>query len=68
MGLSLGLFAPSPIVTAVFATALGFVISAGVGLYVIYSSILDEDIADFHVCLWPCEVAIATVVPEEAAQ
>jgi hypothetical protein len=56
MNLSLGLFAPGPVVMALFSTGLGFVIGAGVGLYVIYSNILDEDFADFHVCLWPREV------------
>jgi hypothetical protein len=63
MGIVLGLFAPDPMVMGLFTTGLGFFVSAGVGLYVIYSNILDEDIADFHVCLLPRE-AVAIAPPE----
>jgi hypothetical protein len=58
MGLTLGLFNPGPAVMALFATGLGFVIGAGVGLFVLYSNILDEDIADFHVRLLPRETRV----------
>ena len=71
MGIVLGLFAPGPIVMNLFTTGLGFFVSAGVGLYVIYSNILDEDIADFHVCLLPRQAAAAApteVVAETALQ
>jgi len=57
MGLTLGLFAPSPAVMGLFGLVLGIVIAAGVGLFVIYSNILDEDIGDFHVTLLPHERA-----------
>ena len=53
MGLTLGLFAPGPVVMGLFATGLGIAVAAGVGLFVIYSNILDEDIGDFHVSLLP---------------
>jgi hypothetical protein len=71
MGIILGLFAPGPMVMGLFSTALGFFVSAGVGLYVIYSNILDEDIANFHVCLLPrgaVAAASAEVVPDTAMQ
>ncbi len=39
--------------TAIFQGLLGLSVSAAVGLYAIYSNILDEDIAGFRVCLLP---------------
>jgi hypothetical protein len=71
MGLTLGLFNPGPAVMALFATGLAFVIGAGVGLFVLYSNVLDEDIADFRVRLLLREVgaiAPADVVPEAAVR
>jgi hypothetical protein len=71
MGLTLGLFAPSRRVMTLFGLVLGFVVSAAVGLYVIYSNILDEDIADFHVCLRPRQAAMAApaaIVSETALE
>src|SRR5216683_4395269 len=53
MGLSVGLFAPRPLVMALLATGLSIAIAAGVGLFVFYSNVLDEDIGDFHVSLLP---------------
>jgi hypothetical protein len=55
MGLTVGLFAPSPPVMALLAFLLGIAIAAGVGLFVVYTNVLDEDIDDFHVSLLPQE-------------
>lgn len=55
IGLTLGLFAPPPAVLFLFRLVLSIVVEAGVGLYVIYSKILDEDFAEFHVGLLPIE-------------
>lgn len=71
MGSFVGIFNPGPTVTAIFAGLLGFLLGGGVGLYVIYSSILDEDIGDFHVSLLPLEAGIlapATAVANPMAQ
>jgi hypothetical protein len=46
-------FNSSPVFTAVFEGLLSLSVSAAVGLYAIYSNILDEDIAGFRVCLLP---------------
>ena len=62
MGLTLGLFAPSPLVLQLFSTGLGMAVGAAVGLYVIYSNILDEDIGDFHVSLLPIEKVAAAQI------
>jgi hypothetical protein len=47
------------IFVAVFFTLVGLVIAGAVGLFAIYSNILDEDIADFRVCFLPGRVATA---------
>ncbi len=46
-------FSSSPVFTTFFRSLLQLSSSAAVGLYAIYSNILDEDIADFRVCLLP---------------
>jgi hypothetical protein len=46
-------FSSSPVFTAIFEGLLALSVSAAVGLYAIYSNILDEDIAGFRVCLLP---------------
>ena len=53
----LGIFNPGPVFVAVFSVVLGLFVSAAVGLFAIYSNILDEDIADFRVCLLPRQPA-----------
>jgi hypothetical protein len=42
---------------------LGLVIAAAVGLFVIYSNLLDEDIGDFHVGLVPRSVGAPVPQP-----
>lgn len=49
----LGLFKPSPIFAVVFFGAVGVVIAGAVGLFAIYSNILDEDFGAFRVCVLP---------------
>jgi putative Mn2+ efflux pump MntP len=44
-----------PAFAKVFSTIVGFVIGAVIGLFVIYSNILDEEIGDFCVTLQPNE-------------
>jgi hypothetical protein len=61
MGLMVGIVSPSPVVMKLFGTVLGIVVGAGVGLYVIYSSILDENIADFRVGLLSLEAPEPTM-------
>jgi hypothetical protein len=46
-------FSSAPLFTAIFEGLLALSVSAAVGLYAIYSNILDEDIAGFRVCLLP---------------
>ena len=53
----LGIFNPGPVFVAVFSVVFGLFVSAAVGLFAIYSNILDEDIADFRVCLLPRQAA-----------
>jgi hypothetical protein len=47
----------SPAAGMVFSQLMGFVIAGAVGLFVIYSNLLDEDIGDFHVGLVPRSAA-----------
>lgn len=49
----LGLFKPSPVFATLFFGAVGVIIAGAVGLFAIYSNILDEDFADFRVCVLP---------------
>jgi hypothetical protein len=51
MGLMLGLFAPPPVILSLFSTILGLVVGGGVGLFVLYSNVLDEELGDFRVVL-----------------
>lgn len=46
-----GVFNPRRAYVLLFFGAVGFIIGAAVGLYAIYSNILDEDIGDFRVAL-----------------
>ncbi len=46
-------FNSSRLFTSIFEGLLALSVSAAVGLYAIYSNILDEDIAGFRVCLLP---------------
>jgi hypothetical protein len=46
-------FNSSPLFTTIIEGLLTLSVSAAVGLYAIYSNILDEDIAGFRVCLLP---------------
>lgn len=55
----------SPQVGQAFGSLMGIAISGAVGLFTIYSNILDEDIAGFRVSLAPRSTA---VWPEEHAQ
>jgi hypothetical protein len=48
-----GLFKPSPVFATLFFMVLGVIIAGAVGLFAIYSNILDEDIAGFRVCVLP---------------
>jgi hypothetical protein len=52
----------SPLFGQIFAWTMGVVTSGAVGLFTIYSNILDEDIAGFRVSLAPADTA---VWPEE---
>jgi hypothetical protein len=56
-------FNSSPLFTNVFEGLLSLSVSAAVGLYAIYSNILDEDIAGFRVCLLPRQ---ANTIPQPA--
>jgi len=47
------LFKPSPLFAQLFFLLLGVIIAGAVGLFAIYSNILDEDIAGFRVCVLP---------------
>jgi hypothetical protein len=46
-----GLFAPSPQISALLQVCIALIVQAAVALFVLYSNILDEDMADFHVGL-----------------
>jgi hypothetical protein len=46
-----GLFAPSPEMSRLLEMVIGMIVQAAVALFVLYSNILDEDMADFHVGL-----------------
>lgn len=49
----IGLFGPPRLFAPIFVAALGIVIGGAVGLFVIYSNLLDEDIGDFRIALLP---------------
>jgi hypothetical protein len=53
LGMFFSVFRPGPIASTIFGSFLGLCVGASVSLYVIYSSILDEDFGDFRVCLMP---------------
>jgi hypothetical protein len=63
--------APGPGTAALVALSVQVLIDAVVGMYVIYSSILDEDISDFRVALLPratsSSAAPATEVPNSVS-
>ena len=64
-----GLFAPSPQMSAFFEVCIALIVQAAVALFVLYSNILDEDMADFHVGLLAnesLEPVAAEVVPTAA--
>jgi hypothetical protein len=52
-GMFVGLFNPAPVVAGLFFGLLGLVLNAALSLFVIYSSILDEQFDDFRVSLLP---------------
>lgn len=59
-----GIFKPGAAFVLLFFGILGFTIGGAVGLFAIYSNILDEDIADFRVSLLPREAAaVAPAIP-----
>ena len=62
-GIFEGLFRPGPVFTTIFGAFLGFVVSGALGLFVIYSNILDEDIGDFHVSLLPLRANVPDQAP-----
>lgn len=53
LGWYLGLFRPAPFVAFLLTGGAGFLLGASISLYVIYSSILDEEFDDFRVTLAP---------------
>jgi hypothetical protein len=53
MGWFVGIFNPGPAGLSLFGALMGLVLGGGVALFVIYSSILDEELGDFRVCLLP---------------
>jgi hypothetical protein len=58
---------PGPAIAALVTSAIQVILDGVVGMFVIYSSILDEDISDFRVALLPRTAstsAIGTIVPE----
>ncbi|MBI3662937.1 MAG: hypothetical protein HY234_07820 [Acidobacteria bacterium] len=59
LGWFVGIFKPRPAIVAVSSTFVGLIVGGAVGLYAIYSNILDEDIADFRVCLLSRQAASA---------
>jgi hypothetical protein len=61
LGMFVGLFNPSPLVSASILNALRFLLTSGISLYVIYSDILDEDMGDFHITLLPRNPALAEI-------
>jgi len=64
------LFAPTPKVSALFEMVLATMVGAAMGLYVIYSTILDENMADFRVGLLAVEASetsASQAVPTSAA-
>jgi hypothetical protein len=63
MGMFVGLFKPSPLVTSLIFLLLGFVTGGALSLFVIYSNILDEDIGDFRVVLLPRQNAVPSHNP-----
>jgi hypothetical protein len=63
----LGLFKPPPIFAAIFFGIVGVVIAGAVGLYAIYSNILDEDIGDFRVCVLPRQAETVSQQPTATA-
>jgi hypothetical protein len=54
-----GLFKPSPLFVGLFFGLLAVIIAGAVGLFAIYSNILDEDIAGFRVCVLPRQTEAA---------
>jgi hypothetical protein len=53
LGMFVGLFNPTPMVSKLSLDILKFLMTAAISLYIIYSDILDEDMGDFHVALLP---------------
>ena len=70
IGMMLGIVAPSPAVMKAFGMVFGFAVGAAMGLFVIYSRILDENIGDFRIALLATEVIEPTTsqaIPTSAA-
>lgn len=57
----------SPAVGQIFAQFMGIVMAGAVGLFVIYSNLLDEDLGDFHVGLVPRSAAAPMPQPAIAS-
>jgi hypothetical protein len=56
-----------PTLSRFFALIVQYVIAAAVGLFVIYSNILDEEIGDFRVTLLSLEfTAVVSALPNAA--
>src|SRR5579862_2150821 len=49
----LGPFSRNPVLESLLGTLFGVALGGAIGLFVIYSNILDEDFGDFRVCLLP---------------
>jgi hypothetical protein len=63
-GVFVGLFGWNRRLEVLVATLVGIALGGAVGLFVIYSNILDEDFGDFRVCLLPrSEAKVAPATP-----
>jgi hypothetical protein len=63
-GVFVGLFGWNRRLEALVAALVGIALGGAVGLFVIYSNILDEDFGDFRVCLLPrSEAKVAPATP-----
>jgi hypothetical protein len=63
MGMFVGIFNPGPLFSTLFFGLLDTAVGGAIALFVIYSSILDEDIGDFHVALLPRQDAVPASSP-----
>ncbi len=62
-GVLVGLFGWNRGLEALVGVLVGIALGGAVGLFVIYSNILDEDFGDFRVCLLPLEADVAPATP-----